>query len=94
VRSRKGTGRDPDSGRARNGNSRLIWETSCSPNKTSRLANQVLAIEHVVTRDMDDGQPLPPLIEDGVAWHVVRRADGRTQWPPNSFGDMDDEIEF
>jgi hypothetical protein len=29
---------------------------------------------------MDDGQPLPPLIEDGVAWHVVRRANGRTIW--------------
>jgi hypothetical protein len=29
---------------------------------------------------MDDGQPLPPLIEDGVAWHVVRRADARTLW--------------
>jgi hypothetical protein len=29
---------------------------------------------------MDDGQPLPPLIEDGVAWHVVSRADGRTLW--------------
>jgi hypothetical protein len=29
---------------------------------------------------MDDGQPLPPFIEDGVVWNVVRRADGRTIW--------------
>jgi hypothetical protein len=29
---------------------------------------------------MADGQPLPPLIEDGIAWHVVRRAGGRTTW--------------
>jgi hypothetical protein len=29
---------------------------------------------------MADGQPLPPLIEDGVAWCVVRRADGYTLW--------------
>ena len=30
---------------------------------------------------MDDGQPLPPLILDGVVWRVVRRlADARTRW--------------
>lgn len=39
-----------------------------------------LAIEHAVTADMDDGQPLPPFIEDGYVWHVVRRAGGRTLW--------------
>ncbi len=38
-----------------------------------------LCIEHSVTADMD-GQPLSPLIEDGVVWHVVRRIDGRTTW--------------
>lgn len=39
-----------------------------------------LCIEHSVTADMDDGQALPPLIEDGFTWHVVRRAKGRTLW--------------
>jgi hypothetical protein len=37
-------------------------------------------IERTVTSDMDDGQPLPPLIEDGLVWRIVRRADGRTLW--------------
>jgi hypothetical protein len=39
-----------------------------------------LAIEHGVTADMPDGQALPPLIENGVPWRVVRRADGCTLW--------------
>ena len=39
-----------------------------------------LVIEHIVTADMADGQPLPPLIEDGHAWHLVHRAGGRTAW--------------
>jgi hypothetical protein len=39
-----------------------------------------LRVEHATTVDMDDGQALPPLIEDGVVWHVVRRANGRTLW--------------
>ena len=42
--------------------------------------NGALIIEHLITSDMDDGQPLPPLIEDGLVWHVVRRAAGRTLW--------------
>jgi hypothetical protein len=42
--------------------------------------NGALIIEHLITCDMDDGQPLPPLIEDGLAWHVVRRAAGCTLW--------------
>ena len=39
-----------------------------------------LHIEYCVTSDMPDGQALPPFIEDGVVWHVVRRANGRTTW--------------
>ena len=39
-----------------------------------------LSIEHAVTADIADGQPLPPFIEDDVIWHVVRRADGPTLW--------------
>jgi hypothetical protein len=39
-----------------------------------------LVITYAVTADMADGQPLPPLIEEGIAWHVVRRAGGRTTW--------------
>jgi hypothetical protein len=38
-----------------------------------------LAIEHVTTADMDDGQPLPPFF-DGAIWCVVRRANNRTFW--------------
>jgi hypothetical protein len=43
-------------------------------------ATPALCIEHAVTADMANGQPLPPYIEDGVVWHVVRRANGRTTW--------------
>ena len=39
-----------------------------------------IAIGHVTTADMDDGQPLPPFVEDGVAWCVVRRQHGCTLW--------------
>jgi hypothetical protein len=39
-----------------------------------------LAIEHTTTADMDDGQPLPPFMEDGVLWCVVRRQHSRTLW--------------
>jgi hypothetical protein len=56
---------------------------TASPNKSplrSVIPTPTLCVEHAVTADMDDGQPLPPLIEDGVAWHAVRRIDGRTTW--------------
>jgi hypothetical protein len=54
-------------------------------NKASRFsvvrsAIRTLCIEHSITADMADGQPLPPYTEDGVVWHVVRRTDGRTLW--------------
>jgi hypothetical protein len=40
-----------------------------------------LIVEYADTADMDDGQPLPPLILDGVVWRVVRRLAGaRTRW--------------
>jgi hypothetical protein len=39
-----------------------------------------LMVEHAITVDMDDGQPLPPFIEDGVLWGVVNRANGTTKW--------------
>jgi hypothetical protein len=39
-----------------------------------------LAIEHVVTADLPDGQACPPWIENGVVWHVVYRAAGHTRW--------------
>jgi hypothetical protein len=39
-----------------------------------------LTIEHAITADMADGQPLPPLIEDGIVWCRVRRDGGRTHW--------------
>jgi hypothetical protein len=43
--------------------------------------NTFLAVEYAVTADMEDGQPLPPLIVDGIVWGVVRRLPGnRTRW--------------
>jgi hypothetical protein len=39
-----------------------------------------VVIEHATTADMDDGQPLPPFIEDGVIWHVARRSNNKTVW--------------
>jgi hypothetical protein len=39
-----------------------------------------IAIEYATTADMDDGQPLPPFIEDAVTWCVVRRQRGGTIW--------------
>jgi hypothetical protein len=49
---------------------------------TKQRAKQppALYVEHCMTADMVDGQPLPPLIEDGVVWHVVRRSNRRTTW--------------
>jgi hypothetical protein len=32
-----------------------------------------LVIERRETADMEDGQPLPPIIEYGAVWHVVDR---------------------
>jgi hypothetical protein len=40
----------------------------------------MILIEHQTTADMDDGQVLPPLIENGIVWCVVRRAHGFTLW--------------
>jgi hypothetical protein len=53
---------------------------TAAASESASCARPTLCIEHAVTADMADGQPLPPLIEDGVAWHVVRRANGRTTW--------------
>ncbi len=40
-----------------------------------------LIVEYAETADMDDGQPLPPLIVDGAVWCIVRRLpDARTHW--------------
>jgi hypothetical protein len=39
-----------------------------------------ILIEHQTTADMADGQPLPPLIENGRPWHLVRRTDGYSLW--------------
>jgi hypothetical protein len=75
----KGAGRNHDHGHAPNGKAGYL------PNKTCDSANQVgyqlaLCIERTITVDMDDGQSLPPYIDDGVVWHVVRRANGHTVW--------------
>jgi hypothetical protein len=54
---------------------------TAAPNKLSAsCATPALYIEHSVTADMADGQPLPPYTDRGVAWQVVRRVDGRTTW--------------
>jgi hypothetical protein len=86
VLSRKGTDRDHhDGGRGRNGNGFGLGSKQPLPNKASRfsvvkLAVRSLCIEHSITADMADGRPLPPLIKDGVVWHVVSRTNGRTTW--------------
>jgi hypothetical protein len=55
-------------------------KVASSPHLSNRPGLFKIAIDHVVTADMDDGQPLPPFIEDGVVWCVVRRQHGRTLW--------------
>jgi len=44
--------------------------------RTSLSTMPALYIEHRVTADMADGQPLPPLIENGVVgiWRIVPTA--------------------
>jgi hypothetical protein len=45
------------------------------------MSRPILVIEHTTTHDMEDGQPLPPLIVDGAFWCVVRRLPGnRSCW--------------
>jgi hypothetical protein len=44
------------------------------------LAAASLVIEYTITADMPDGQALPPYIDAGVTWCVVRRANGQTLW--------------
>jgi hypothetical protein len=39
-----------------------------------------LFIEHAVTADMNDGQPLPPFIENGVIWYAIQRSNNKTTW--------------
>jgi hypothetical protein len=39
-----------------------------------------IVVEYATTADMSDGQALPPLIENGVVWHIVRRSDGHPYW--------------
>jgi len=40
-----------------------------------------LVIEHQITADMADNQPLPPLYEHDAIWRVVRRLPGhKTLW--------------
>jgi hypothetical protein len=41
-----------------------------------------LVIERVTTADMDDGQPLPPFMDNSAIWHVVDRFPDqkRTLW--------------
>jgi len=82
VPDQKGTGRYHHHGRAPNGDGVRLGAEHL-PNKTYESANQVsaLCIEHVATVDMDDGQSLPPYIDDHIIWCRVRRLPGsRTLW--------------
>src|SRR6476660_9630323 len=55
--------------------------TRLESSRTSPGSSVGLMVEYAETADMDDGQPLPPLILNGVVWRVLRRlADGRTRW--------------
>ena len=40
----------------------------------------MILIEHQTTADMAEGQPLPPLIENGRPWHLVRRTGSHSLW--------------
>jgi hypothetical protein len=85
VPDQKGTGRHHHQyGRAPDGKI-VRLDPEQFPHKAYDSAKQVscrpaLCIELVETVDMDDGQPLPPLIEDAAVWHVVGRAGSRTLW--------------
>jgi hypothetical protein len=83
VPDQKGTGRNHHHGRAPDGKS-VRLDAEHLPHKTYESANQVgqaLCIEHSITADMDDGQSLPPYIDDGIIWWRVCRLPGnRTLW--------------
>jgi hypothetical protein len=49
------------------------------PHKKSTPISRVV-FDHTTTVDMDDGQALPPFLEDNHVWHIVRRREGRTLW--------------
>jgi hypothetical protein len=53
---------------------------SCAATPSSRLSQPSSAVVYVITVDLDDGQPCPPYIEDGVPWRVTQRRNGRTLW--------------
>ena len=41
----------------------------------------MILIEHQMTADMPDNQPLPPFLDDNAVWHVVRRfPNQKTLW--------------
>jgi hypothetical protein len=42
----------------------------------------VLALDYMATADLEDGRPLPPLVDDDTAlWRVVcQLPDARTRW--------------
>ena len=47
---------------------------SSEPDKIKNVERgNYLIIAHLVTADMDDGQPLPPFYERDAVWCVVRR---------------------
>jgi hypothetical protein len=89
VLSRKGVGRDRHDGRSRNGNGVRLRSEQLLPNKSSRFsvvgsAVGSLGLEHCTPADMDDGQPLPAPIEDGIVRDEVVAGSNPTT-PTKSF---------
>src|SRR5262249_29827119 len=49
--------------------------------RTHHWSPRDLIIEHLITADMPDDQPLPPFMDDNAIWCVVRRfPDQKTLW--------------
>jgi hypothetical protein len=71
--------RGPQARLVNHGNPTAITVEGFSTPTDSRV---VLIVEHADTADMNNGQPLPPFIDDDCAvWRVVRRLPGgRTRW--------------
>jgi hypothetical protein len=51
-----------------------------APRRPIQAGNSPQPALYIITADLDDGQPCPPYIDDGIPWRVVQRRNGRTLW--------------
>src|SRR5262249_23028528 len=52
----------------------IAADATAAASESASCATPALCIERTITADMPDGQRLPPFTNQGVVWHVVRRA--------------------